>query len=78
MPAERGDVLFIKGRYLAGDMGVKNVRTSTPKKNILSSSYEMIGVGGLVVSLTPPLARGLQLPHPLHAWRVALDYLAYG
>ena len=42
VPAERGDVLFIKERYLAGDMGVKNVRTSTPKKNILSSSYEMI------------------------------------
>jgi hypothetical protein len=29
VPAERGDVLFIKERYLAGDMGVKNVRTSS-------------------------------------------------
>ena len=32
VPAERGKVLFIKERYLAGDMGVKNVRTSQSPK----------------------------------------------
>ena len=30
MPAERGDVPVIKERYLAGDMGVKNVDAALP------------------------------------------------
>ena len=31
VPAERGDALFIKERCIAGDMGMKIVRTSPPK-----------------------------------------------
>ena len=48
VPAERGEVLFIKQRYPAGDMGVKNVRT-LPPQNIQGSSIRNDGV--LAVSL---------------------------
>jgi len=40
VPAERGGVLFIKERYLAGDMGVKNVRTSRVQKHSSVQAYK--------------------------------------
>lgn len=40
VPAERGKALFIKERYLAGDMGVKNVRTSRVQKHSSVQAYK--------------------------------------
>jgi hypothetical protein len=45
VPAERGDVLFIKERYLPGDMGVKNVRTLAKSNPPSTFEYEMRLVG---------------------------------
>ena len=51
VPAERGDVLFIKGRYLAGDMG-ENCAHFYPPKTSKRFKIEMIGVRGTVTSFT--------------------------